>query len=263
MMLLKDYKPENTLGIAGLSTQLCNQAVKLGFLTKVEHPNITLDQDSLVHLYLQPAAASSLLKVATTNQIKISTAYRTLAQQFILKQNLQTLVANVGSSDHGSGRSIDTTNYDETKDAFIKAGWKFPYASDPVHADYPGSDQRSNTVLTFQKLWNLNQPDKLVEDGSCGPKVLAALRVSPCAGFPIAATTRIPLASGDIGQDVGRLQLKLKALGYFTGSCNMILGLDTKAAVIKAQETLGLQADGIAGSLTLERLGLLGSTTQH
>lgn len=257
-MLLKDYTPQNTLGIAGLSTQLCNQAVKLGFLTKVEHPNIALDSDSLVHLYLQAGAAANLLAVAASNQIKISTAYRTLAQQFILKQNLQTLVANVGSSDHGSGRSIDVPNYDEIKEALVKAGWKFPYASDPVHADYPGADQRSNTVLTFQKLWNLNHADKLVEDGSCGPKVLAALSASPCAGFAIAATTRIPLALGDVGQDVGRLQLKLKALGYFTGSCNMILGLDTKAAVIKAQETLGLKGDGVAGSFTLHKLGLLG-----
>lgn len=261
-MQLKDYKAENTLGIVGLSSQLCNQAVKLGFLVKVEHPNITLDKDSLVHLYLQAPAASSLLKVAETNKIQISTAYRTLAQQFILKQNLKTLVAAVGSSDHGAGRSIDAPNYAKVKGALIKAGWSFPYPSDPVHADYPGKDERANTVLTFQKLWNLNQPanssSKLTEDGSCGPKVMAALRVSPCAGFGIAATTRIPLVTGDAGADVGRLQLKLKELGYFTGSCNMILGLDTKAALVKAQEALGLKGDGIAGGFTLGRLGLLG-----
>lgn len=260
-MYLKDYKAENTLGIVGLSSQLCNEAVKLGFLVKVDHPNITLDADSLVHLYLQPAAASSLLAVAATNKIEISTAYRTLAQQFILKQNLKTLVANVGSSDHGSGRSIDATNYAKIKPALIKAGWQFPYPNDPVHADYPGSDRRSNTILTFQKLWNLNQAanssSKLVEDGSCGSKVLAALKVSPCAGFAVASTTRIPLASGDVGADVGRLQLKLKALGYFTGSSNTIFGLDTKAAVSKAQAALGLTVDGIAGSITLARLGLL------
>jgi Putative peptidoglycan binding domain len=258
-MLLKDYTAENTLGIAGLSTQLCNQAVSLGFLVQVEHPNIALDRDSLVHLYLQPQAAVSLLAVAKLKLISISTAYRTLAQQFILKQNLTTLVASVGKSDHGSGLCIDSPNWQQIHQFLIKGGWTQPYSQDLVHYNYPGTDYRDRTVLVFQKLWNLNcgAGQKLVEDGDCGPKVLAALANSPAKGFAIASTSRFPLSSGDIGQDVGRLQLKLKSLGYFKGSSNMIFAADTTEAIKLAQTDFKLTPDGIAGKLTLTSLDLL------
>lgn len=183
-MLLKDYTESNTRGIAGLSNQLCNKAVGLGFLVHVAHPNLITDSNSLVHLYLQPRSAAALLRVAARCKVQISTAYRTLAQQYVLKHNLTTLVAPIGRSDHGSGRSVDVVNYSDIIGILRDEGWQETYASDLVHFDYPGTDQRSNTILTFQHLWNdHNFNDRLDLDGVCGPHTLECLANSPISGW--------------------------------------------------------------------------------
>ena len=45
-------------------------------------------------------------------------------------------------------------------------------------------DQRENSVLAFQKLWNLNNPnDKIAEDGQYGPNTEKRLQKSPIEGF--------------------------------------------------------------------------------
>jgi hypothetical protein len=257
-MLLKDYTAENTLGIRGISTQLCNQAVGLGFLLSVSHENLIVDGKSLVHLYLQPGAAKSLLSIVKDTRVEVSTAYRTLAQQFILKKNLSTKVAPVGKSDHGSGLSLDIPDYATVKAKFIKAGWRQPYADDLLHFDYPGVDCRSQTVLTFQKLWNSNtKTSKLVEDGDCGPKVLNALANSPSQGFTTALSTRIPLAFNDVGVDVNKLQSKLIELSYFREPASGIYSQSLVKAVKAYQSALNLTSDGVAGFKTLTSLGLL------
>ena len=90
-MNLSQYKEQNTKGIEGLSNQLCGMAVEMGFLIPLSHSNITCDSDSLVHLYLHPRACQQIKKVADSYRLIISTAYRTLAQQYILKRNLSWL----------------------------------------------------------------------------------------------------------------------------------------------------------------------------
>lgn len=255
-MNLSQYKRQNTLGIAGLSRQLCREAVSMGFLKEVKHPNITCDSDSLVHLFLYPLAADQIIKVASKVPLTVSSCYRTLAQQYILKRNLLTLVAPVGRSDHGSGKSLDITNYSEIESTLISYGFSQSYGSrDAVHFDYGGiPDNRSNTILAFQRLWNKSKSgNTLDEDGSVGAATLYALSKSPCNGFKSSATPRY-LGYLDSGKDVGDLQFRLRDLGIFAGMCDGMFGIETEKAVKTFQSSNNLNVTGIVNHSTYDKL---------
>ena len=66
---------------------------------------------------------------------------------------------------------------------------------------------------------------------------------------------------GSRGDEVRRIQRKLKQLGYYTGSIDGIYGSNTQKSVISFQRSCGLTADGIAGPRTLLYLGLGSSST--
>lgn len=61
---------------------------------------------------------------------------------------------------------------------------------------------------------------------------------------------------GSTGEEVRRIQKKLKELGYNPGTVDGVYGSRTKNAVIAFQKHCGLTADGIAGPKTLLYLGL-------
>jgi hypothetical protein len=175
-MLLSQYTAQNTLGIAGISNQLCYEAVKMGFLDKVEINELSIDNSSLVHLFLHPNALKALKQVCNKldgsngESLIISTCYRTLAQQYILKRNLTSLVANVGHSDHGSGKCLDIVNCSDYYTLLTRNGFTQTYGGrDAVHFDCDDiPDNRFQTVLAFQRLWNQNNNSKIDEDGSVG-----------------------------------------------------------------------------------------------
>ncbi len=64
---------------------------------------------------------------------------------------------------------------------------------------------------------------------------------------------------GSRGDEVRRIQKKLKELGFFNGSVDGIYGTQTQNAVKQFQKSVGITADGIAGNKTLLYLGLGGS----
>lgn len=66
---------------------------------------------------------------------------------------------------------------------------------------------------------------------------------------------------GSRGEEVRRVQQKLKSLGYYKGSVDGIYGVQTKNAVIAFQKNCGITADGIAGPKTLKYLGLGSSSS--
>lgn len=68
---------------------------------------------------------------------------------------------------------------------------------------------------------------------------------------------------GSTGEEVKKIQTKLKNWGYYDGSVDGIYGSKTVAAVKKFQKKNGLTADGIAGPKTLAALGIqtTGSTS--
>jgi hypothetical protein len=184
-MLLRDYREQDTGGIRLLSNALCDEAVKSGLLVKLSHRNISVGGGT-VHLYFQRATAEALRSIAEDgNEIIINTGLRTLAQQYVLKRNLTSLVAPIGRSDHGAGRSVDIQNWEELAPALRNKGFRQPYRGDEVHWDYPGIDSRENTVKAFQTYWNKHNPnDPLDVDGIVGDGVMKALGNTPIIGWP-------------------------------------------------------------------------------
>lgn len=61
---------------------------------------------------------------------------------------------------------------------------------------------------------------------------------------------------GSRGTEVRAIQQKLKERGLYTGSVDGIYGTKTKEAVIKFQKQQKIAADGIAGPVTLRKLGI-------
>ena len=66
---------------------------------------------------------------------------------------------------------------------------------------------------------------------------------------------------GSRGDEVRRIQNKLKSLGFFNGTVDGIYGTKTQSAVKRYQQSVGITADGIAGPKTLLYLGLGSSSS--
>lgn len=64
---------------------------------------------------------------------------------------------------------------------------------------------------------------------------------------------------GSQGDEVRRIQKKLKNLGYYKGAVDGVYGTGTQKAVKEFQQNCGIKADGIAGPKTIRYLGLEGT----
>ena len=64
---------------------------------------------------------------------------------------------------------------------------------------------------------------------------------------------------GSRGQEVRTIQDKLKRWGYYTGNVDGIYGSLTVSAVKRFQQKNGLKVDGIAGTQTLNAMGIMQS----
>lgn len=78
---------------------------------------------------------------------------------------------------------------------------------------------------------------------------------------PVPEVSYSTLRKGDEGPDVVSMQLALTELGYLSGAADGNFGTGTQNAVKKFQQDNGLDADGIAGKLTLEALYAKSSVT--
>lgn len=64
---------------------------------------------------------------------------------------------------------------------------------------------------------------------------------------------------GSRGDEVRRIQKKLRSLGYYKGAVDGVYGTGTQKAVREFQQNCGIKADGIAGPKTIRYLGLEGT----
>ena len=78
---------------------------------------------------------------------------------------------------------------------------------------------------------------------------------------PVNESTEVLSKLGSRGDEVRRIQTKLKSLGFFDGAVDGIYGIKTQSAVRRFQKSVGITADGVAGNKTLLYLGLGNSTT--
>jgi uncharacterized protein (TIGR03382 family) len=200
----------STAVVIGLSAQIAQQAGcdNNSWVSFAGTPGITLASNAVLP-YLTKDAAADLEAVAANNSLDVTSALRTLAQQFLLYEWYEqgncgiTAAATVGNSNHEGGRAVDLGNYDERISAMADYGWEHDVPGDPVHFDHTASaDDRSQDTRAFQELWNANNPnDQIGVDGEYGPQTEARLKAAPATGFPIGASC---LDSGsDSGSDGG------------------------------------------------------------
>lgn len=88
-------------------------------------------------------------------------------------------------------------------------------------------------------------------------------RMIKALGLLLAAAMLLPLASlasgisyGARGDDVKKIQQKLKQWGYYSGAVDGVFGSGTLAAVKSFQRKNGLKADGIVGPATAAAMGI-------
>lgn len=191
----------STAGVEALSQQLAETQMCIrpgAFVRFAPHPGITLSS-SRVHPYLQATARDALHRAAARQPITINSAFRTVADQYVLYFSGGCgLAARPGSSNHQSGRAIDVASYSTVRASLEAEGCAWLGSRDPVHFDCPGTDRRSDSVLAFQRLWNMNNPtDPIAEDGIYGPQTESRLARSPAGGFPSSACGCTPGCDGD------------------------------------------------------------------
>ncbi|MGE3631260.1 MAG: MYXO-CTERM sorting domain-containing protein, partial [Sandaracinaceae bacterium] len=171
------------------------------FVSFAPHAGITLSS-SHIHAFMQASARDALHRAAASHSLTINSAFRTLADQYVLYHSGACgLAATPGRSNHQSGRAVDVGNYSAARSALEAAGCVWLGSSDPVHFDCPGTDLRNDSVLAFQRLWNRNNPsDRIAEDGLYGPQTEARVSRSPSGGFATsgcAPMTCTPTCEGD------------------------------------------------------------------
>lgn len=89
----------------------------------------------------------------------------------------------------------------------------------------------------------------LSSDGSCGPATYNTLFSN--SAIPRTLSLTNPTMKGD---DVVRVQQKLKSLGYYTSSVDGEFGLGSKSAAIQFQTVNGLDPDGYFGPASHKKL---------
>jgi hypothetical protein len=194
----------STFIVDGLSKQLIGEQNCIrpnALVSFAGKPGLSIGSN--VYPYLEPNPANALAAVGQQTTVNITSAFRTLAQQYLLYKWYQTgqcgisLAATPGNSNHETGIAVDVGNYSSVLTAMQAHGWSHSYPStDPVHYDYTAGgtvDLRHESVLAFQRLWNFNNPGDLIgEDGAYGPQTEAKLVISPAEGFAKGSTCAPP-----------------------------------------------------------------------
>lgn len=265
--LLQDAPGCSTSVVNGLSQQLIHQMNLILPDALVSFDDLDVELEEAAFPFLQPQAKQGLQQAIQERGIKMSinSAYRTIAQQLLLKRWGGScnywVVDPPGKSKHQNGLAIDVSEntVDGWKPFLEKHGWQWLGERDKVHFTYLGGgtqDIRSSAMLAMQKLWNKNHPnERITEDGDYGSQTEDALNRSPAMGFEIAPwdeKPRVLRLSRPMmeGSDVLKLQEALKKAGLAV-STDGVFGSGTDKAVKEFQQKKGLTADGIVGSKTL------------
>lgn len=91
-------------------------------------------------------------------------------------------------------------------------------------------------------------------------RMLAAFACAAMLMFSFAPEASAAVYWGSRGEQVRRVQQKLRQWGYYEGAVDGVFGQETYDAVVYFQKKNGLKADGVAGSATLEAMGISAST---
>ncbi|MDI9406175.1 MAG: peptidoglycan-binding protein [Chitinophagaceae bacterium] len=234
-----------------------------GLLARIDHPLIRVS-GAHNNPWLQRRALQALVRAVEERgqMLQINSALRTPMQQYVLHQQYLRQLCGVMAaappprSNHNSGLAIDIDGAQAWRPLLERHGWRWIGAFDPVHFDYTGGGEELGAlqVRAFQELWNRHHPEApLAVDGLWGPATALACDRSPAAGFGNGPLLR----RGMLGVEVAQLQQSLRQVLDLTPrelAADGQFGPATEAAVRRFQERQGLEADGIAGPLTLAAL---------
>lgn len=168
------------------------------------------------------------MKTTIRNSRKLRVIITMLCAALILTALMPT-VALAGSTTLKLGST--SSEVTALQERLLKLG----YLDYPNATGYYGATTKT-AVVRFQ------QNNGLTADGVAGSLTQSRLYASTAKSMV--------LKVGSSGEAVQALQLKLKALGYFSGTGTGYYGAVTKDAVIRFQKAVGLSADGIAGPAT-------------
>jgi uncharacterized protein (TIGR03382 family) len=200
----------STSAVIGLSKQIADEISCMSptLLSKFVPTTRLQITSNAVLPYLHSTAKTNLVAVTQTYTVQVNSAFRTVAQQYLLYRWYQlglcgiTAAATPGNSNHESGRALDVQNYSAVISPMAARGWSHNVPGDPVHFDHLSSpDSRGKDVLAFQRLWNRNNPgDQIAADGLYGPQTELRLKASPATGFATGPTCAA--AARLVGADV-------------------------------------------------------------
>ncbi|MEP0914748.1 peptidoglycan-binding protein [Leptolyngbya sp. GB1-A1] len=283
MVMLKDITgcPSTTIA-DGLSRQIIaemNNAVP-SVLLDCSDLDISIDPKQFPLLQRPAKEALARAIAARGKRMVINSAYRTCAQQFLLRRRKElgscgiAQAALPGNSLHESGLALDIPDVSGWKPFLEAQGWVHTGArlpGDPFHFEFRGRGIQiigNVGVLGFQRLWNKNHlSDQIAEDGIYlqGRDTDKRLQISPAEGFGgvTPGTNRILRLSRPLmrGGDVRLVQTKLRQLSppllLDDNDVDGIYGSETEAAIRQFQTDQGiLPIDGIVGPKTYEKLGI-------
>ena len=124
----------------------------------------------------------------------------------------------------------------------------------------PGAIDGVNGASTTEAIITAQTFYKLEADGTLGEQTLAALQNDPYEiDVPVASssTGTDKASSTDVtatSDEIKNVQQLLSDRGFYGGAIDGIKGPMTEEAIVLAQKTYGLIADGVAGSLTIAAL---------
>jgi hypothetical protein len=188
----------STAIVAGLTAQLVEELNCLAPDSMVNFSGPHVELSAAVQPYLAPEAAAALLRATTAadDVIGITSAYRSVAQQYLLRQWWLTNQCGIaaaaipGESNHQSGRALDVPKYSKWGDWLVPDGYTWFGKADKVHFDFfAAPDFGHQSVLAFERLWNRNNPDQLAEDSLWDDADDAAMARSPAEGFAVHGCT--------------------------------------------------------------------------
>jgi Synergist-CTERM protein sorting domain-containing protein len=229
---------ESAVSVSNYTTSGCSTSVVIGLSKQIAEEVGCMSPGSLVEFapsanlrissnavlpFLHSGAKTDLEKVAANNVVQVNSAFRTVAQQYLLYRWFQlgrcgiTAAATPGRSNHESGRAVDLSNYSVLVSAMSNRGWAHDVPGDPVHFDHLSSpDIRGKDILAFQRLWNRNNAgDQISEDGAYGPQTESRLRSAPATGFTTGATCGNRVEGANVVMIEGPDKLAPGAKGHY------------------------------------------------
>ena len=208
------------------------------------------DKDSVVYSVQQKLYESGFLTVSPTGYYGTDTQAAVEAYQ---KENQLAVDGIAGPATMQSllGSALQTANYIATGsffqegDSSLEVGALQRRLMELGYYDYDGFTGNYGPV-TQEAIRLFQRTNGLKQDGIAGAETLTLLASEDALPY----TVRLE----DEGEDVRKIQNRLKELGYLSGSADGIYGAETQKAVVSFQKQNGLTADGIFGQNTQELL---------